>query len=129
MMRAAPLTSERRQGGAVALEYGIILPVFLMLVLGLIDTGRLLWTQTTLDRAVEAAARCGAVNTVACGTAAQVQQKAVDEAYGLTIETSSFTVSVRSCGVQVDADYPFKLIIPWIARTDLTLTASGCYPV
>ncbi len=48
----------------MAVEYGIILPVLLMLMLGIIDTGRLIWTQTTLDRAVEAAARCGAVNVI-----------------------------------------------------------------
>lgn len=128
-MRAASLASGKRQRGAVAVEYGIILPVFLLLVLGMIDTGRLLWAQTTLDRAVEAAARCGAIDSVNCGTAAQVQQRAVDEAYGLTIEISAFTVSTQACGVEVSGEYPFKLIVPWIARTDLTLRASGCYPV
>jgi len=129
MRRVAALAGDWRQRGSVAVEYGVILPVFLLLVLGLMDTGRLLWTQTTLDRAVEAAARCGVVNTVQCATAAQVQQYAVDQAYGLTIETSAFTVAVAACGVQVTAEYPFRLIIPWLTRTELTLHASGCYPV
>lgn len=129
MRRAASLASGQRERGAVAVEYGIILPVFLVLVLGLMDTGRLLWTQTSLDRAVEAAARCGVVDTIQCGTAAQVQQYAADQAYGLTIDASAFTVAVQACGVNVTAEYPFDLIIPWLAVPQVTLHASGCYPV
>ena len=47
-------------GGASAIEYGIILPVFLAFLLGIMDTGRLLWTYNTLHRATDAAARCAA---------------------------------------------------------------------
>lgn len=115
--------------GSVAVEYGIILPVLLMLTLGIIDMGRLIWTQTTLDRAVEAAARCGAVNAIECGTVAQLQSYAVGEAYGLTIQASDFTVSTEACGVQVAARYPFRIVIPWVDVTQLTLTATACYPV
>ena len=118
----------RSERGVVAIEYGIILPVLLVLVLGTIDTGRLLWTQTTIDRSVEAAARCGAVNSIQCGTTSQVQAYAVAEAYGLKIASSAFTVSTKACGVQVAASYPFTLLIPWIARTQLTLKATACYP-
>ena len=117
-----------RQRGSVAVEYGIILPVFLMLVLGLIDTGRLLWTQTTLDRAAEAAARCGAIDAAACGTGTQLQQYAAGQALGLAIEPGAFSVAVQSCGVEVTAQYPFTLLVPWIARDELTLTAKACYP-
>lgn len=129
MTRAAFLVSRKRERGAVAVEYGIILPVFLVLALGLMDTGRLLWTQTSLDRAVEAAARCGVVDAIQCGTAAQVQQYAADQAYGLTIDASAFTVALQACGVNVTAEYPFDLIIPWLSVPQVTLRASGCYPV
>jgi len=43
--------------GTVAIEYALILPVMLLFTLGIMDTGRLLWTYITLTRAVEAAAR------------------------------------------------------------------------
>ncbi len=115
--------------GSVAVEYGIILPVFLLLVLGIVDVGRLMWTQTTLDRAVEAAARCGAVDAVRCKTVTQVQSVAVAEAYGLQIAASDFAVATAACGVEVQGSLAFKLIIPWIARTDLPLTARACYPL
>lgn len=114
--------------GSVAVEYGIILPALLLLVLGIVDTGRLIWTQTTLDRAVEAAARCGAVDSVQCGTASQVRSYAVGQAYGLTIDSTAFSVAAKSCGVEVTAEYPFSLLIPWVASTELTLTAEACDP-
>lgn len=129
-MRRASLPGPRDgERGAVAVEYGIILPVFLVLVLGMMDTGRLLWTQTTLDRAVEAAARCSVVNTLQCGTATQVQQYAVTQAYGVNITSAAFTVAAQACGVKVTVAYPFRLVIPWLTVSQVTLNASGCYPV
>ena len=50
--------------GSVAIEYGLILPVLLLFTFGLIDAGRLLWTNITLTRATEVAARCGAVGAI-----------------------------------------------------------------
>lgn len=127
-MRMTSFLSSERIRGAVAVEYGILLPAFLALVLGIMDTGRLLWTQTALDRAVEAAARCAAVDTIRCATAAQVQAYGADQAFGMTITSSAFSVSAAGCGMQVSAEYPFQLIIPWLARSELTLTATACYP-
>jgi Flp pilus assembly protein TadG len=115
--------------GAVAIEYAIVLPALLVILLGIIDVGRLLWTQTTLDRAVEAASRCAAINATLCGTTLQVQTYAVGQAYGLQVTTAAFTVSTPACGVNVQANLPFRLIIPWLARTSLTLTAKSCYPL
>jgi len=116
------LRSER--SGATALEYAIILPVLLLFLLGIIDTGRLLWTYATLYRASEAAARCAAVNIASCGTASQIQNDAVAEAWGLNLPASTFTVSSPSCGVQVSAAYSFKYFTPGFSPS--TLTASAC---
>jgi Flp pilus assembly protein TadG len=118
-----------RQGGAAAVEYAILLPALLVFTLGLVDMGRLLWTQTTLDRAVEAAARCAAINTTLCSTNAKIQAYAVDQAYGLNVTTTAFTPATSGCGASVSASLPFRLIIPWLARTSLTLTATSCYPL
>jgi Flp pilus assembly protein TadG len=115
-------------GGSVAIEYALVLPVLLVMVLGLIDVSRLLWNQTTLDRAVEASARCAAINATLCGTSVQIKDYAVTQAFGLKVTTAMFTVSKPACGQTVQASMPFQLIIPWLARTSLTLTATSCYP-
>lgn len=127
-----PLKSRR---GAVALEYGLVLPALLLFVLGIMDSGRLLWTYTTLSRAAAAAARCGAVDPVTCGTAAQIRNYAVTQAYGLTIATTAFTPTTVACGSRVAATYSFRFIIPWISPIEpfgpsntITLNATACYP-
>ena len=114
--------------GAVALEFALVLPALLLVLLGAMDVGRLLWTQTTLDRAVEAAARCASINTSVCGTNSAVQTYAAGQAFGLVIAAAAFTVTTPSCGVMVTATMPFVLIIPWIATSNITLGANACYP-
>ncbi len=124
-----------RQHGSVAIEYGLILPVLLLLVLGIVDTGRLLWSYATLSHAVDAAARCGAINASGCTTSAQVASYAVTEAYGLMLPSADFSVTAASCGVQVIGAMPFTFVIPWLgsaqpfgASNTITVSATACYP-
>jgi len=118
----------RFSSGAVLIEYAILLPALLLFVLGIMDVGRLIWMQTTLNRAVEAAARCGAINTTNCGTFTQIQSYAVTQAFGLTITSAAFTASTANCGVQVVASFPFVFVTPFIAPGTVTLAATACYP-
>lgn len=118
----------QRLRGTVAVEYALILPALLLFVLGLMDTGRLLWTQTTLDRSVQAAARCGAVDTTTCGTTSEINAYAVTQAFGLTITSAAFSTTTPACGVQVTASVPFTFVIPWIGTNTITLSAAACYP-
>jgi Flp pilus assembly protein TadG len=122
-----------RRRGAVAVEYALILPALLLFLLGIMDVGRLLWVYTTLSRAAEAAARCAAINTIECGTAAQIQNFAKAEAWGLTIDSAAFTVSTPACGVQVQGIYEFKSVIPGLNAVaplgTITLKATACYPL
>jgi Flp pilus assembly protein TadG len=133
----------------VAVEYAILLPALLLFVLGIMESGRLFWTYSTLYRATEAAARCGAVGTpaygafVGCDTPALVESYAATQAYGLNLSPSIFTVSSNAAtcviagiyGYQVTASLPFTLVIPFLnvgtqsgSLNILTLTPSACYP-
>lgn len=120
----------------MALEYGLLLPALIFLILGTMDVGRLIWTYTTLHRAVEASARCAAINSTLCGTANQIASRAVNEAWGLSVDQKTFTAQTQSCGAQVTANYPFSLLIPWLGGKDeqqppstIMLTVSACYPL
>lgn len=124
--RRLPVNLLMRQCGVSLIEYAILMPIFLTFLLGIMDTGRLLWTYNTLHRATDAAARCAAINPTACETSAQIQQDAVDAAWGLNITTSAFTVASLACGVEVSANYQFTFVTPGL--TTLSLTASSCYP-
>lgn len=125
-LRRLPLSLLIRRCGASIIEYAILAPIFLTFLLGIMDTGRLMWTYNTLHRATNAAARCAAINPTACGTTAQIQQDAVNAAWGMNITTSAFTVASLACGVEVSASYQFTFVTPGL--TTLSLTASSCYP-
>ena len=122
------------RSGSVALEYGIVAPALLVMMLGIMDVGRLMWSYTTLHRAVEAAARCGAVNETLCSSSSQVVSYAASETWGLSVQEGTFSVSEEACGQQVAAEYNVTLFMPWLwAETDpwpnsITLTTSACYP-
>ena len=127
--------------GVAAVEFALILLPLLLMVLGIIDGGRMLWTQNSLQYAVEQAARCAVVNTTispscpttcascptTCGTTAQIQSYAVCMAYGMSLSSSVFSSS--NCGSntqQVSASYSYTPLFPF--PNNVTLTASSCRP-
>lgn len=112
--------------GTSAIEFAIILPVLLVFLLGIMDTGRLLWVYNTLHRATDAAARCASINPIDCATTAQIQSKAADSAWGMSIPPSDFTVSYLPCCVLVNVSQEFKFTVPGLS--DVSLTSSSRYP-
>jgi Flp pilus assembly protein TadG len=123
--------------GTAAIEYALAFPVVLALTLGTMDISRMVWTYTPLQRAVEAAARCASINTIACATSGQVSARAVQEAWGLNLSPSVFTLSTAACGKRVTATFDFVLIVPWPSaflgegaqRPDaIRFNVSACYP-
>ena len=109
--RPSARSAPRGAGGSLAVEYAIVLPALLMFLLGLIDTGRLLWTYTTLSRAVAAGSRCASVDTIDCPTASAVKSYAAGQAWGLGLASSAFTVTTPACGTQVQGTMTFQFFI------------------
>jgi Flp pilus assembly protein TadG len=128
----------RRPGGtrgSEAIEVALVLPVFLMFVLGIADFARLIWSDTTLSHATAAAARCGAIDTFDCSTTAKIQSWGAAQAWGLGLTSAAFTVTTPTCRTQVVGTMTFKFFIPWFygtapfgASNQLTLTSTACYP-
>jgi len=54
--------------GATAAEFGIVLPLFILFLLGIIDVGRWLWTYNHLEKATQMGARMAVVTNAALGT-------------------------------------------------------------
>jgi hypothetical protein len=111
--------------GAVAAEFLIIVGPLLLLLLGTFDVGLAMLTETRINFAVEAAARCGAISAAACPSPPETA------AYGASIaglrgfDASRFEVTPAECGIHVTASYPYSgIVLP-----ALTLSAGACYPV
>jgi Flp pilus assembly protein TadG len=123
-----------RERGTAAVEFALVLPILLLCVLGLIEFARAIWTQATLDYAVQAAARCAAVDTVTCGTVANVQNYAAGRAPGLSFVDPGSTFAVMwppqsPCGALVTASLPFDFLVPALLPYSATLSARACFPV
>jgi Flp pilus assembly protein TadG len=117
-----------RHGGA-ALEMALLFPFLSLMILGGIDAGWMLWSASTLDFAVEEAARCAAVDATNCATAANVQDVAVGKAMGLGMSAADFTVTTPACGKQVAATYVFHFLMPFSTNFNVSIPATSCYPL
>jgi Flp pilus assembly protein TadG len=126
MRRIASLFSDQR--GVTAVEFSLILPALLLLLFGIVEFGRLLWTQSALHYAVEEAARCATVDAANCGSASAVQSFAVARAAGLGLQNSVFALTTPACGNQVSASYPFPFVLATLFPYSITLTAQSCFP-
>jgi Flp pilus assembly protein TadG len=126
LRRATDLMRCRR--GVTALESALVFPFFFALLFGIEEVGRLLWMQNSLQYAVEAAARCAAINTAVCGTASTTQTFAANAALPAVVPTTAFTLSTATCGSQVTASYAFQSVAAPLVPLSVTLTAQSCYP-
>ena len=118
------ITFMRNCDGAVAVEFAMLLLPMLLLMLGTFDTGFALLTETRITFAVEAAAKCGAVNTTVCGSPTEIAAYGASVAAVPGLGASGFVVTTAACGISVRASHPYAGIVLPV----LTLTAGACYP-
>jgi Flp pilus assembly protein TadG len=133
----ARLVADR--SGVTIVEFAILLPLFLILIFGIVQFAQVIFFQVALQHAVTGAARCasefaganalGAGNTPPdCSTSDRVKTMAQQQAFGLAVPAGTFTPSTSATSTCVGASYSFALAIPLISRT-IALTAQSCYPV
>ena len=65
-----------RMGGAM-IEFAMAMPVFVMLLFGIFEFGRMLWIQNALHYLVQQAARCATINVTLCGDGTSATQSQV----------------------------------------------------
>lgn len=136
--------------GTTAVEFALVVPMFLTLIFGTVEFGRLLWTEQALQETATAAARCVALaqgtnpngNCTSSGTysssSTTTYVRNVAAGWGLSVPGSGITPSTTAnCGgssggfSQVTLTYTFNSLVPSLVHLNssgLTLTASACYP-
>lgn len=118
----------RDERGTTAIEFAITAPVFFLILIGVIECGLVLWAQIGLQHGAEMAARCMTVDPSLCGTTAQTQTYAAQQAYGLNPPVTSFSVSAATCGNQVSASYQFSALSASFGLPSLQIDAQSCFP-
>jgi Flp pilus assembly protein TadG len=118
-----------------AVEFAMVLPAFLMLLLGIMSASLAVYTAASMHYAAEGAARCYSVSTAAnagsCTTTATAQSYAQKIYFGPGSPT--FTASNPACGFQVNAT--LNVVLNAGVKQDLTpaqwtipLSATACFP-
>jgi Flp pilus assembly protein TadG len=88
-MSRRPGASRRGQS---LVEFGLILPIFLLLVFGIIDFGRAVFAYSTLNNAAREAARVAVVDQVP----AHITDEAINQAYALDVAAGDVSLDWRS---------------------------------
>ena len=129
-----------RDGGAMAVELALVLPLLMVIVFATIDFGRMIEAQVTITQAAREGVRVWALgNGTAAGPSATDVQTAVDQsAQPLAAGTVTATTSACTTGAQttVSLSYTFHFITPVgalasllpgvpVSGNDVTLTAQG----
>lgn len=124
------------------IEAAFVLPLALALVIGIMEFSIAIWTEITLVRATDSAARCGAINKTLCGSAVDIQNYAIGVANALGVQTTSanFPTSNIVIGqpcpssltatpaVRVQATYSLNLKVLWFLNQQITYTPAACFP-
>jgi Flp pilus assembly protein TadG len=139
------------RGGATAVEFALVAPLFLALVFGTTEFGRLLWIEQALQETAIAGARCVAIaqsptsnpTSSPCASggsyspaSATTYIQKVASGWGLSLPTSNIFLypegnSSGCTGLsQVTLTSTFTSVVPSLVQLGggITLSASACYP-
>ena len=112
--------------GATAVEFALVMPAFLALVLGGLSVCVVLYSTVNLQDAVEQGARCYSVNSGTCSSPSTAQTYA-RAFYHRRVGAPTFTASTPACGHQVAATVTLQ-IAAVLTNVSVPLTASACFP-
>ena len=126
------LRATGRERGAAAVEFGLILPVLLMLVGAVIDFGNMYRQQIQLTNAARDGVRQVSVNSSTGWTQAQIQSRIVTAASPLSVSSTATAWYCSTSGSTVTVtvtpttayNYTVLRFIPGLPRPVLKGTAS-----
>ncbi|OAH63542.1 pilus assembly protein TadE [Dietzia cinnamea] len=119
-----------RDRGAAAVEFALVLPILLLLVLGIIEFGRAYHVQTTLSNAARDGVRVMALqdSSTAAIAAAETSARPLDlsGARIFVTPTTGCSSALTGAGLaSVTIEYPFALISGFLPIDDFVLTGKG----
>ena len=134
----------RARAGVTTLEFGLIGVPMLMLAMGVIEYGRLMWTNQVLEDSAAAGARCMGVLATGCtaggvysasATNTYLQQQLNNAEVLISNTVVNLSTSTTCGGVggfsQVTISYTFHTVLPLLLTplaNGIPLTAQACFP-
>ncbi|WP_345037913.1 TadE family protein [Georgenia daeguensis] len=116
------MNSQRSDRGAAAVEFALIVPILLLLVLGITEFGRAYNVQTTLSDAARAGVRTMAIHN----SVSEAKESAKAAAASLPLADAQITVEPLTCdGSTEPARVSVEHSVDLIFFPDVTLTGKG----
>jgi Flp pilus assembly protein TadG len=122
--RVRSLARPRR--GQALIEFALILPIFLMIVFGTLDIGRIVFLKAELENAVREGARVGLVSQPFSQTAVRDRIQAQPGLANATVNASCSGACEYGSTVTVTATLPVRIVAGLVpALPALTIGASA----
>ena len=116
----------RNAVGSVAVEFALLLPVYIAMIFGIMEYGRLIWTRNTMEFAAQTAARYGAITSGA--TNATVAAYALTQLLGISSTGITFTATVAASSVTVVGTTSFSsMISAYVPIPTMTVTVTAVF--
>ena len=117
----------RDQQGTTAVEFGIVAPVFIALLLGTIGLCVALFLVGSLHFAVEDGARCASVKTTICADGPTTIAYTQSRYLGPSGVTPTFTYAAAACGNSVSASITYSVNVLFKTLV-IPISATACFP-
>jgi Flp pilus assembly protein TadG len=127
----------KARDGVETVEFALVSIALFTFLLGVVEFGRLYWTQSELQSAAEAGARYCTIHSDptdvnACSTStAGVKDYIVSQVLGMSIASgalSNFQAGAQDCGNQVSFTYTFHFIVSGLLpQTGIDLNTVACH--
>jgi Flp pilus assembly protein TadG len=114
------------QQGTTAVEFAIIAPVFIALLIGTIAVSIALFLIGSLHFAVEDGARCASVKTAICSDAATTVAYTQSRYLGPDV-SPTFTYATAACGNSVSASINYSMNVGFKTFV-VPISATACFP-
>jgi Flp pilus assembly protein TadG len=114
------------QDGTTAVEFAIIAPVFILLIIGTIGLCFALFLVGSLHFAVEDGARCASVKTTICTDATSTIAYTQSRYMGPNV-SPTFTYAAATCGNSVSASISYSMDIG-LKTFVIPISATACFP-
>jgi Flp pilus assembly protein TadG len=116
----------RDQRGTTAVEFAIIAPVLILLLIGTIAVCLALYLVGSLHFAVEDGARCASVKTTICADAATTVAYTQSRYLGPNV-SPTFTYAAAACGNSVTGSITYTMDVG-LRQFVIPISATACFP-
>lgn len=112
--------------GTSAVEFAILAPAFILLLVGAVYLCMGLFLVGSLDYAVEEGARCASVKTTVCSDSPTTLAYTQNQYFGPS-PTPTFTYATAACGNVVSGSVIYVVNLG-VTKVSVPVTASSCFP-